>query len=373
MGVGESDVGHVKHLTQLGHHALGARRALDDCGLTFKDVDGLFTAGLPVMGSVLLGEYIGVNPRYSDGTDLGGSSFEVHVRHAAAAIAAGYCEVALITYGSTQWSERSRRLGGAAQGNLPAAEFEQPYGPLLPISAYALAAQRHMYQYGTTSEQLAEIAVSTRKWASTNPNALMRDPITVQDVLDSPMVSSPLHLLDCCLVTDGGGGVVLATRERARDLPNPPVQILGSGEGHTHYSINQMPDLTTTGAVRSGKQAFEEAGLQPKDVGVAEIYDSFTITVLMTLEDLGFCAKGEGGPFVENGRTAPGGSLPMNTFGGGLSYTHPGRLGIFLIIEAVRQLRGQCGPRQVPNAEVAVAHGTGGVLSSQGTLILGKA
>jgi acetyl-CoA acetyltransferase len=246
-----------------------------------------------------------------------------------------------------------------------------PYGLRLPIGAYALAASRHMAVYGTTPEQLAQIAVDTRRWAAMNPNARFRDPITVDDVLDSPMVVSPLHLLDCCLVTDGAGAFVITSAERARDLARPPVYVLGAATGGTHSMITEMPDLTVTGGAVSGPAAFEMAGIKPHDVDLLMGYDSFTITALLHLEDLGFCAKGEGGAFVEDGRLGPGGSLPMNTNGGGLSYTHPGMYGMFLLVEAVRQLRGEAGERQIDDHRIAVAHGSGGVLSTMGTVVLG--
>ena len=279
-------------------------------------------------------------------------------------------------YASTPRSDRRRgrpRAGrpvGTADEN-PAMEWEWPYGLRLPMGPYAMAANRHMAQYGPPPEQLAEIAVSTRRWASLNPRARYQDPITVEDVLASPMQCSPLHLLDCCLVTDGAGAFVMTSAERARDLRRPPVYVLGAATCHDHLMISQMPDLTVTPGAVSGPNAFAMAGVKPSDVDVLMGYDSFTITALLHLEDLGFCAKGEGGPFVEGGRTGPGGSLPMNTNGGGLSYTHPGMYGMFLIVEAVRQLRGEAGPRQVPGAEIAVAHGSGMVLSCMSTLVLG--
>jgi acetyl-CoA acetyltransferase len=256
-------------------------------------------------------------------------------------------------------------------GVTPTAEWELPFGLRMPMGAYALAASRHMAEYGTTSEQLAQIAVSTREWATMNPRARYQDPITIDDVLASPMQATPLHLLDCCLVTDGAGAVVMTSTERARDLAKPPVAVLGVGTCHTHNMISEMPDLTTTGAAVSGPKAFGIAGVKPSDVDVAQLYDSFTITVLLLLEGLGFCPKGEGGAFVAGGALGPGGSLPANTTGGGLSYTHPGQFGIFLLVEAVKQLRGECGPRQVEGAEVAVAHGSGGVLSAMSTVVLG--
>jgi acetyl-CoA acetyltransferase len=252
-------------------------------------------------------------------------------------------------------------------------QWERIYGVASPPPAYALAATRHMHEHGTTSEQLAEIAVATRAWAALNPRALHRDPLTVDEVLASPWVAYPFHLLDCCLVTDAGGAVVVTSVDRARGLGVPVVEVLGSAVAHTHQMISQMPDLTETPARISGAAAFAEAGVTPADVDVAELYDSFTYTVLVTLEDLGFCAKGEGGDFVAGGRTAPGGDFPLNTSGGGLSYTHPGMFGIFLLIEAVRQLRGECGSRQVRDAEVAVVNGMGGYLSSAATAILARA
>jgi acetyl-CoA acetyltransferase len=256
-------------------------------------------------------------------------------------------------------------------GPNPALEWELPFGLRLPMGAYALAASRHMAEYGTTSEQLAQIAVDTRRWASLNPRARFQDPITVQDVLDSPWIATPLHLLDCCLVTDGAGAFVLTSAERARDLAKPPAYVLGAASCGTHSMISSMPDLTTTGGAVSGPAAFAMAGIKHGDVDLLMGYDSFTITALLHLEDLGFCAKGEGGAFVEDGKLGPGGSLPMNTNGGGLSYTHPGMYGMFLLVEAVRQLRGEGGERQVPGAEVAIAHGSGGVLSTMGTVVLG--
>ena len=353
------------------------REALDDAGLTIADVDGLATCTTPGWAaSVELAEYLGIAPRWTDSTQTGGASFEIHVQHAAAAIALGMCDVAVVVYAATPKSSFKKGSGGyvsrqAVPGPTPSAEFEQPYGMRMPMGAYALAASRHMHEFGTTSEQLARIAVDTRRWATMNPRARLQDPITVDDVLASPMQASPLHKLDCCLVTDGAGAVVLTSAERARSLRKPPALVLGTGTCHTHGMISEMPDLTTTGAAVSGPLAFAQAGITPADVDVAQIYDSFTITVLLLLEDLGFCPKGEGGAFVSDGVLAPGGSLPANTTGGGLAYTHPCMFGIFLLVEAVRQLRGECGPRQVAGAEVAVAHGSGGVLSTQSTVILG--
>ncbi|HET6949577.1 MAG TPA: acetyl-CoA acetyltransferase [Acidimicrobiales bacterium] len=348
------------------------REALDDAGLTLADVDGVCHATSPTG----LAEFLGIEARYFDGTMVGGSSYELHVEHAAAAIAAGVCDVVVGVYASTPRSDRNRPGGGFGRrmppgGPNPMMEWEMPYGMRMPMGAYALAASRHMAVYGTTSEQLAQIAVDTRRWAAKHPRARYRDPITVDDVLASPLISSPLHLLDCCLVTDGAGAFVLTSAERARDLARPPVYVLGAASGGVHQMISQMPDLTTTAGTISGPRAFEMAGIKHDDVDLLMGYDSFTITALLHLEDLGFCAKGEGGAFVEDGRLGPGGSLPMNTNGGGLSYTHPGMYGMFLLVEAVRQLRGEAGDRQIPGHRVAVAHGSGGVLSTMGTVVLG--
>jgi acetyl-CoA acetyltransferase len=344
--------------------------ALADAGLTLDEVDGLAHAGSPTG----LAEYLGIRPRYLDGTMVGGSSYELHVEHAAAAIAAGLCDVVVSVYAATPRSDRTRP-GGAVRrmppGPNPALEWEIPYGLRLPIGGYALAASRHMAVYGTTPEQLAQIAVDTRRWAAMNPRARYRDPITVDDVLSSPLVVSPLHLLDCCLVTDGAGALVMTSAERARDLARPPIHVLGAASCGTHSMITEMPDLTVTGGAVSGPAAFEMAGIKHDDVDLLMGYDSFTITALLHLEDLGFCAKGEGGAFAADGRLGPGGSLPMNTNGGGLSYTHPGMYGMFLLVEAVRQLRGEAGERQIPQHRVAVAHGSGGVLSTMGTVVLG--
>ena len=373
VGVAESDYGRVPHMTELQLHAQALQRVLEDSGLHKEDIDGVFcsshTMGMP---TVMLCEYVQLFPRYSDSTTIGGSSFEAHLNHAVAAIRAGKCEVALITYASNQLSSRGRMLGTRGRlTTIPEVTYEAPYGNTL-VGAYAMATRRHMHQYGTTSEQLAEIAVVTRRHASLNPLAMYRDPISVQDVLHSRMIADPLHLLDCCVVSDGGGAVLVTTEERARDLKQSPVFVLGSSESHTHAHISQMPDLTVTAAAITGLRAFAEAGISPGNIDMAMIYDSFTITVLLLLEDLGFCKKGEGGAFVQEGRIALGGQLPVNTDGGGLSSNHPGMRGIFLIIEATRQLRKQCGPRQVENAKLAVAHGSGGLLSSQATTILGK-
>ena len=369
VGVAESDLGEVgPGFTPLDLIGQATLRALDDAGLERSDVDGLFSASAyHHMPTLSAGEYLGIRPRYSDATSMGGSSFVSHLFHAAAAIDAGLCEVALITYGSTQRSGGGRLVSGSE-----ADPYEAPFNPRYPVSMYALAASRHMYEYGTTREQLAEVAVAAREWARLNPKAFERDDLTVRDVLDSRMVSSPLSVRDCCLVTDGGGAVIVTGAERARNLKERPVYVLGAGEAHWHRSISQMPDLTISAAAESGPRAYEMAGMGPEDVDVAMLYDAFTINTVLFLEDLGFCEKGEGGAFVSGGKISPGGELAVNTNGGGLSYNHPGMYGLLLIVEAVRQLRGECDDRQVQDASVALVHGNGGVLSSQVTAVLGS-
>jgi acetyl-CoA acetyltransferase len=351
-----------------------AKGALDEAGLSLQDVDGLFGASMTMgaMGIVDLAEYLNLKPNFVDGTNIGGSSFVAHVNHAAAAINAGLCEVALILYGSTSASNSVAIGTGGRGGSDPAQSFISPYG-MTTVGSYALYAQLHMERYGTTSEQLAEIAVAMRHHASLNPNAKMRTPITVDDVMASRVISSPLHLLDCCIITDGGGAVIVTSAERARDLAAQPVLVLGCGEAVTHQEIGQS-DLLTIAAKQSGERAFGMAGVTHADIDLAMIYDSFTITVLATLENLGFCKPGEGGDFVSGGRIQLGGDLPLNLDGGGLSSNHPGMRGIFLVIEAVKQLRGEGDVRQVQGARLACVHGTGGTIGdkhSGATLILG--
>src|SRR3981081_3598237 len=368
VGVAESDLGQVADgLSVFDLMAQGVGRALDDCGLKLKDVDGLFSATTQSRLSVLgLAEYLGIDPPFLGSTIVGGSSFEYHVAHAMGAIALGLCNVALIAYGSTH-----RRVGRKQASVRELNPYETPFKPFLPSTAYALAASRHMHQFGTTREQLAEVAVAARQWALLNPAAWEKKPLTVDEVLNARMVSYPFTVRDICLVTDGGGAIILTNPERARSLKKSPVYVLGCGQAITHANISSMPDLTVTGAAASGREAYAMAGLAAKDIDVVEVYDAFTINTILFLEDLGFCPKGEGGRFVAGGRIAPGGELPVNTNGGGLSYCHPGMYGLFLLIEAVRQLRGECGVRQVKDAETAIAHGNGGVLSSQSTVILG--
>jgi acetyl-CoA acetyltransferase len=369
VGVAEADLGEVgPGFTPLDLIGQATLRALEDSGLDKSDVDGLFSASAYYhMPTLSVGEYLGIRPCYSDATSMGGSSFVSHLLHAAAAIDAGLCEVALITYGSTQRSGGGRLVTGSETD-----PYEAPYNPRYPVSMYALAASRHMHEYGTTREQLAEVAVAAREWAKLNPKAFMREDLKVEDVLSSRMVSSPLSVRDCCLVTDGGGAAIVTSAEGARDLEVTPVYLLGAGEAHWHRSISQMPDLTVSAAVESGPRAYAMAGVGPEDVDVAMLYDAFTINTVLFLEDLGFCEKGEGGAFVSGGRISPGGELAVNTSGGGLSYNHPGMYGLLLIVEAVRQLRGESGDRQVENPNIALVHGNGGVLSSQVTALLGS-
>lgn len=374
VGVGESEYGRETGKTSLRLHYDAASAALEDCGLSFADVDGLFTCAVtPNLHGSVLPEYLGIRPRFVDSTSLGGGTWEVFVEHAVAALSAGMCEVALLVYGSAQRTEFGAKLGTSLRARATATtQYTAPYG-LTVVGAYALAAQRHMAVYGTTSEQLAEIAVSTRRNAGRNPQAMYREPITVEDVLGSRMIADPLHKLDCCVVSDGGGAVVLTTAERAADLAKRPIYVKGTGAGVSHDCVVSMEDLATLGAaVASAELAYARAGVGPEDIDLLQVYDSYTITVLLTLEALGFCKPGEGGDFVTGGRLAYDGDLPTNTDGGGLSSNHPGMRGVFLLIEAVRQLRREAGERQVDKAvEVALCHGTGGQLSACGTVILG--
>jgi len=368
VGAAESDLGQVAdEMSPMDLCAQGISRALADCGLAMKDVDGLFCAMTQQrMSIVSLIEYLVIAPKFIGSSMTGGSSFEFHVAQAAAAIEAGLCNVAVIAYGSTQ-----RSVGRKQASQREVNPYETPFKPFLPTSAYALAASRHMHQYGTTRENLAEVAVAARRWAQLNPVAWEKKPLTVADVLKSRMISHPFTVRDCCLVTDGGGAIVMTSAARAKSLKKPPAYVLGCGHGVTHMNISSMPDLTVTGAKRSGEVAYRMAKLSAKDCDMVQLYDAFTINTILFLEDLGFCKKGEGGAFVSNGNIAPGGGLPVNTNGGGLSYCHPGMYGLFVLIEGVRQLRGECGERQVKKHDVAMVHGNGGVLSAQASVILG--
>jgi len=366
VGVSEAEIGWNTKLSVAEIMSVAAHRAVEDAGLSIRDIDGVF-AVTPYfwMSSVTLAEQLGIQPRYTDSTNLGGCSFVSHLGHALSALATGRCEVALIAYASTQRSDGGKLVTGA--DNLP---YEVPYGFQHPISAYAMAAQRHMYEFGTTREQLAMVTVTASQWAALNPAALKKEHVSVEEVCQSPLISDPLRKLDCCLITNGGGAVIVTTKERAKKLDRKPIQVLGTGESHSHRYGAAMRSFTTTAAVASGKDAYEMAGLGPNDINVVQIYDAFTINVILGLEDLGFCKKGEGGLMVEKG-IGPGSKLPVNTSGGGLRYCHPGMFGIYLIIEAVRQLRQEAGARQVDKPRHALIHGIGGVLSGHATAILG--
>jgi acetyl-CoA acetyltransferase len=373
VGVAESEFGTVPDKTAFQLHTDAAVAALEDAGLDRSEIDGLFSCGGGQMFPLELGEYMGLQPSYIDSTQVGGSTWELFVQHALAAIECGQIEVALLAYGSTARSDVKR---GARMGDLPPmgrgpAQFENVHGPTL-ISKYAMAARRHMHEFGTTGEQMAQVAVDTRYNASLNPLATFREPISIDDVLQSRWIAEPLHKLDCCIRTDGGGALILTTEERARSLRRRPVRVLGVGGAQSHLSMSQWADFTDLAARRSAQTALSQAGVSVQDIDVFEIYDSFTITVLLTLEALGLCGRGEGGPFVMDGKLRVDGALPTNTDGGGLSCNQPGMRGLFLLIEATRQLRGEAGARQVAgDPTLALCNGTGGYLSSCGTVILG--
>jgi acetyl-CoA acetyltransferase len=376
VGVGLADGPRAPGKTALMLEAQAFTRAVADAGIAKSEIDGLASAGFGGMHEVQLAEYLGITPRWLDSTSCGGSSFEFHALHAYRAIQAGDVDTVAIVYGNNQLSAFGRTLGtggGGRRGAMPMPlpmAYEFPTGMTL-VGAYALAAQRHMHQYGTTPEQLASISVQMREHAARNPNAMYRDPITVDDVLSSKLVADPLHKLDCCVISDGGCALILTTEDRARDLAHRPVHVRGAAAGMTHHSIQAMPDLTVSAGAVTGPKAFAEAGITPPDVDMFAMYDSFTYTVLVCLEDLGFAPKGEGGAFAAEGNLRLGGALPTNTDGGGLSNTHPGMRGLFLLCEATRQLRGEAGDSQVEGAEIAVAHGSGGFLSTMGTVVLG--
>ena len=355
-----------------------AEKALKQAGLKMSDIDGIAVAGMwgipgpGLMQPNVLVEYLGIkSPKWLEGTNIGGSTFLLQVNHAYLAIKAGLCDTVLVLYGSLQKSNMSRVLGDRPA--LYSNQFEVVSGLPLPVGGYALAAQRHMAVYGSTRESLAEIAVATRAWATMNENAAFQTPLTIDEVMSSKPIATPLHRSDCCLITDGGGALVITTQEKSKDLKTEPIFIRGFGDSNSHSSINYMPNMEHLEiATISSKKAFDMAKLTTKDIDITMIYDSFTITVLLTLEAIGFCKIGEGKDFVKNQRTAPGGEFALNTNGGGLSYCHPGMYGIFTIIEATRQLWGICGKRQLKNPRNALCHGTGGVLSSSTTLILSK-
>lgn len=375
VGVGQAGLGEAHGKTEMEILVEAAKAAVRDAGMSMRDIDGIATASVgATMWVMPVAEYLGIQPKFVDSTMIGGSSFVSHMLPAMMALEAGLCDAVLVCYGSNQRTSTVGRAGiSKVRAKLDPQPYENPYAPLQPITSYALAAARHMHQYGTTREHLAEVAVAARKWAQMNPEAMMRDPLGIDDVLNARMVSDPLSVRDCCLVTDGAGAYVMVRADRAKSLAKPPVYVLGNATVTWHRQISCMPDLTVTAAKESGERAFAMAGLKPSDVDVLELYDAFTINTILFLEDLGFCAKGEGGAFVAGGAIAPGGRLPVNTNGGGLSCVHPGMYGMFITIEAVRQLRGECGERQVQGAEIALVHGNGGTLSSQSTALLGTA
>jgi acetyl-CoA acetyltransferase len=361
-----TELGVIPHMSQIQLHADCARNALRDAGLSPSDIDGIATAG---EAPTNIAHYLGIVPKWVDGTAVGGCSFMLHVRHAAAAISAGLCKTVLITHGE---SGRSR-IGSIPRAILPASlqgQFEAPFGILGPPTMFTIPVLRYLKTYGISQEQLAMVAVVQREWAAKNPRAMMKDPISVGDVLNSRMIAYPFRLLMCCLVTDGGGALILTSAERASDFPRKPVYILGTGESVETPMISQMADFTSSRAFRvAGKEAFDSAGIRHSDVDHLMIYDAFAHLPLYGLEDLGFVGRGEAAPFIAERHTAPGGRLPLNTNGGGLSYTHTGMYGMFALQESVRQVRGTA-PAQVKNVRVAVCHGVGGMFGASGTIVM---
>ena len=372
VGAAETErIGIVPDISALEMHAESARLAVADAGLEMSDVDGVAAAGL---SPIAVAHYLGIAPTYVDATAVGGCSFLVHVRHAAAAITAGLAEVVLITHGESGRS-RTGAPPRAPDPASPQGQFEAPYGTLGPPTMFPMGVLRYMKELGLTHEQLASVPVAQRRWSANVPRAMFRDLITVDDVLASRMIAYPMHLLECCLVTDGGGALVVTSAERAKALPGPkpPVYVLGTGEAAETPMVSMMEDFTTSKAFRlSSARAFAEAGIGPADVDHLMIYDAFAHLPIYGLEDLGFVGRGEAGAFIAEGNTSPGGRLPMNTNGGGLSYTHTGMYGMFLVQEAVRQLRGEAAA-QVPDVNVSLAQGVGGMFMAAGTLVLGSA
>jgi acetyl-CoA acetyltransferase len=367
-GAATFGIGECPGFSALEMAAQASILALDDAGIALPEVDGLWIC-LPddMFAGLSLAEHLGLHPRFTDCNRTGGSAPVSHLISAAMALEARLCDVALLAYGSNQ-----RSAGGALTTPARPSSFEAPYKPLFPASGYALAAARHMHEFGTTREQLAAVAIAARQWANTNAEAFAKGDLTLADCLASRMISEPLAKSDFCLVTDGAAAIVLTRADRARDVRRPGVQLLGAAAATSHQHISAMPDLTRTAAVESGARAFGQAGLGPADVDVVQLYDAFTINTILFLEDLGFCAKGEGGPFVASGAIAPGGNLPVNTNGGGLSCVHPGMYGLFALVEGVRQLRGDAA-NSIAGAQVALVHTNGGTLSSQATAILARA
>ena len=366
VGAATFGIGEASGFTSMDLAARAALAALDEAGIGLSEVDGLFI-GQPsdFLSGLTFAEYLGIRPKLTNNNRTGGSAFLTHMNVAALALAAGEIDVALIAYGSNQRTGAGGLVSAAAP-NI----YEKPYSLRLPVGGYALAASRHMHEFGTTRDHLYAVVKSARDWAMLNPEAFLRKPVTQEDYFNARMVSDPLSVLDCCLVTDGAAAVIMVRKDRVEN--REAAYLLGLGEATDHYQIAQMPDLTTSAAKFSGQRAFEQAGITPADVDVVELYDAFSINTIMFLEDLGFCKKGEGGDFVASGVIGPGGSLPVNTNGGGLACVHPGMYGLFTVVEAYRQLTGSAGERQVNGAEIAVAHGNGGFLSSQVTAVLGS-
>jgi acetyl-CoA acetyltransferase len=372
VGAALSDVGRVDDKSPFHLHQQAASRALADAGLTKDDVDGFMSTGMGTLAPIEVGEYMGLRPSWVDSTGVGGSTWEFMTEHAMAAIGEGLVDVVVLAYGSTTRADlkRRRRTAQLSFGTRGPSQFDAPFGHTL-IAKYAMVARRHMHEFGTTIEQLAEIAVSARHNAAFNPDAYYREPLTIDDVQTAEMVADPFTKYHCCIRSDGGAAIVLAPEDRARDCAKSPVWVLGTGEAVSHTTMSEWEDFTESPARRSGDQAFARAGVSRQDIDTCQLYDAFTSMVLLTLEALGFCAKGEGGPFVEDGKLRVGGALPTNTDGGGLSACHPGMRGLFLLVEAVRQLRGEGEERQVPDARLACVNGTGGWFSSASTVILG--
>jgi acetyl-CoA acetyltransferase len=375
VGVADTEVGVVPQYSATQLYVRAARLALEDAGITKDQVDGLITcaswAEPYLYHAEMIAEYMQIFPRYCMGAPAGGGTTLAMMHHAASAIISGMCDTVLITMADSQVSGLSRDKAVEMMSTAGHPQFERPYGPPIP-AFYALLARAHEHAYGTTAEQRAAVAVACRKHASLNPAAQMRKPISIEDVLASRMIADPLHLLDCSLVSDGGAAFIMTSAERAHDFKQKPVYLLGVGEGHSHEHVSQALNLTSSAAKQAGGRAYAMAGLGPKEVDLAELYDCFTPVVIIELEDLGFCPKGEGGRFVEGGRIELGGELPVNTHGGLLSHCHPGHPGsMFSITEAVRQLRGSCGTRQVKDAKIALVHGQGGIMSTHCTAIFG--
>ncbi|CAB3707882.1 thiolase [Achromobacter sp. K91] len=372
VGVGQAGLGQARGYTEQEVLAQAAMAAIADAGLSLKDIDGITTcSSLSPMWAMSVVEYLGIRPTFLDSTMIGGSSYVAHLLPAMHALASGQCNAVLVCYGSTQRTAKFNRADlTRARKSLDPQPYETPYDPPLPVAAYALAASRHMHQYGTTRKQLSEVAVAARKWAQLNPDATMREPLSLADVEAARPVCEPFTVRDCCMVSDGAGAFVLTRSDRARDCARKPVYVMGNATAVWNRQVSSMHDLTVTAALESGRRCYEMAGVSAKDMDLAMLYDAFTINTILFLEDLGFCQKGEGGAFVDDGAIAPGGRLAVNTNGGGLSCVHPGMYGVFLMVEAVRQLRGECGERQLKDPNLALVHGNGGTLSSQSTAIL---